>query len=676
MPNLLDNLISQQDIAELAAAENLTLEDEIRIGVLKANKSIDVQACPGSGKTTLIAAKLILLAKKWSFEDRGICVLSHTNVAKDEIIRRLEESKSNDAVKLLNYPHFIGTIQEFVGKYVAFPYLRSKGYNINLVDTESCVKLIHSRISNRTRAYVERRSQYSNVLYDFNLQLVDGKIKIDVPTFPNGSKSLSYRNLRSTKINLLKEGYFFYRDVYAFAEKALATNTTLHSALRKRFPYVFIDEMQDTQKFQDDLLRNIFPLDSKSISVQRFGDPDQAIFQGIGSEEPNESFNGKSVDDMDHVIHKSHRFSNNIASKISNLSFNQIPLQTELKEVHLNERRQLKADGSEFQNVIFVFDNNTVRDVVPRFADVVAQQFEQSYLVSDRFTVKAIGAVGNDITSDTQLKIGHYCPHFSKSKSIAKFKESTLIEAVYYCRNSSNLDWADNYSLLLNSLINLLRSAAVRDQNDAYFNQSSLKDHLSESGDWSQLRRIIQYWLNPMYELNSQSWDKMTQDLITILNIQHIPNLKHEYLAFGLPETDIPAGSDRDEDNRLEALTENAIQHPSGFKVDLSTIHGVKGETHDATLILETKNYCFDLGEMLSYVTKEYPNDANPNSSIREKPRSRRPNMQFMRQFYVGMSRPKHLLGLAIHTDRISEEQRKTLVAAGWVIENLIKPES
>ncbi|MEQ1238673.1 hypothetical protein ABLT65_21110 [Acinetobacter pittii] len=37
---------------------------------------IDVQACPGGGKTTLIAAKLILLAKKWNSPYKGICVIS------------------------------------------------------------------------------------------------------------------------------------------------------------------------------------------------------------------------------------------------------------------------------------------------------------------------------------------------------------------------------------------------------------------------------------------------------------------------------------------------------------------------------------------------------------------------------------------------------------------------
>lgn len=49
-------------------------------------KSSDVAACPGSGKTTVLLAKLKLLAERMPLPDgAGVCVLSHTNVAVNEI---------------------------------------------------------------------------------------------------------------------------------------------------------------------------------------------------------------------------------------------------------------------------------------------------------------------------------------------------------------------------------------------------------------------------------------------------------------------------------------------------------------------------------------------------------------------------------------------------------------
>ena len=56
-----------------------------RQAVLRSMETIDVAACPGSGKTTLLVAKLAILEEAWPFRTRGTCVLSHTNVARNEV---------------------------------------------------------------------------------------------------------------------------------------------------------------------------------------------------------------------------------------------------------------------------------------------------------------------------------------------------------------------------------------------------------------------------------------------------------------------------------------------------------------------------------------------------------------------------------------------------------------
>ncbi len=75
---------------------------------------------------------------------------------------------------------------------------------------------------------------------------------------------------------------------------------------------------------------------------------------------------------------------------------------------------------------------------------------------------------------------------------------------------------------------------------------------------------------------------------------------------------------------------------------------------------------------MLPYLTGELPNEEHPNASLPDKPNSLRafkPNKVFMRQFYVAMSRPKHLLCLALHSDRISSEQIQLLQQRGWQVD-------
>ena len=100
--------IEAEDLGQLSdLCPDLQFEDDERRKVLLVAGSKDVQAAPGSGKTTLLAAKLLLMSQKWPHGNRGVCVLSHTNVARDEIAKILGTTTVGS--HLLGYPHFVGT---------------------------------------------------------------------------------------------------------------------------------------------------------------------------------------------------------------------------------------------------------------------------------------------------------------------------------------------------------------------------------------------------------------------------------------------------------------------------------------------------------------------------------------------------------------------------------------
>ena len=92
--------------------------NEERREFLRCMESRDVVACPGSGKTTALLAKLLILSAQMPFSDgRGLCVLTHTNVAIDQI--KLKAGASAEA--LFRHPNFFGTIQEFTNRFLAIP---------------------------------------------------------------------------------------------------------------------------------------------------------------------------------------------------------------------------------------------------------------------------------------------------------------------------------------------------------------------------------------------------------------------------------------------------------------------------------------------------------------------------------------------------------------------------
>jgi len=90
---------------------------------------------------------------------------------------------------------------------------------------------------------------------------------------------------------------------------------------------------------------------------------------------------------------------------------------------------------------------------------------------------------------------------------------------------------------------------------------------------------------------------------------------------------------------------------------EVATIHAVKGETHAATLVLETKNYDFDIGALIEHILSE--NIAKPKG-VRKK--------GFMKMLYVAFSRPEHLLCIAMDKSRFPEHHINKPDYAGWNI--------
>ena len=666
---MLNGLINREDISQLSRSEGLSFDDE-RIKILEAMQSIDVQACPGSGKTTLIAAKLMLLAKKWPFSAQGICVLSHTNVAKDEIVERLKRSKTPEVQRLLSYPHFIGTIQEFTNRFLALPFIHSKGISEVHVDNDEYVTMVRKLLDGGRFAWIkgtlnglgndEKQENFLRETYRLTSEDVNISKK---PRAWSKEPSLSKAKncLDDLKKLLDDRGHFLFRDMYSQANKICQQNPILCKSLAKRFPLVLIDEMQDTQKFQDELLCQVFPLNSPDVVVQRFGDPDQAIFNGTGKEETNVSFNGKQANDMSFVVYKSHRFDNLLASIIKPLSANQITLSSEISDDKQAGRLQACSQKDGFQHCVIIFDNNTRDGVIKSFGDIVSEQFRDEYKSSEHFTVKALGAVGNEIDPEdqNQLKIGHYCSNYDKGKAKNTFMAKSLIEIVRYAQRNTTMDFHQYYKLLLGGIIKWLSLSEKVDDNGRTFNYSTIKDFLVEKGKWNLFRKIIHYLLTHDAKITPAQWEKICAKLKSMFDFGNVNEAAEQYMSYSetMQCKENFGGADS---GNMVYLQENKLKHPDGFNIQLSTIHGVKGETHDATLIMETKYYSFDVSELLNHLS------GSDNSRITKKKKRR-----FARQLYVAASRPRYLLCIALHSAHISRSQKVALTSMGWKIVTL-----
>ena len=338
--------------------------DQERKEAIKALGHFDVQACPGSGKTTLVVAKLAILAKKWPYPTRGICVISHTNVARKEIQDRLGRTEIGQ--KLLSYPHFIGTIHGFVNQFVALPWIRSKGWPISVVDTDITLnkrwsKLRYTTRNSRQLTQMQERALESQELGSPQPIRSGGGVL--------GESSDMGKDLRAAITDSYEEGYFTYDEMFLFAEEFLGLWPELPETINHRFPALFVDEAQDCSESQNSIVSKLFPASPALLIRQRFGDGNQAIFNSTYSTTAavTEPFPDVSHTKTVSNSHRLHPSITKLADPLGLIPYNM----TGIGEA---------ANEAPSKHSVFIFEDNSIEKVLPAYADLVLDQFSESQL--------------------------------------------------------------------------------------------------------------------------------------------------------------------------------------------------------------------------------------------------------------------------------------------------------
>lgn len=621
----IDALLEEVNTASMVEVLNL---DEARRAAIREHHH--VHACPGAGKTTLIGLKLVLLARKWRWRHRGLCVLTHTNVAKNEILERVGTDAA--ARSLLNYPHFIGTIQDFVQTFLALPACRSKGYPIRQIDDSITAAYMHRRLTIGTRTYLENKNASTSGL---RLKWAQDQLSVDVPGSP-GAHTPSYQNMVAVKNQALENGYFFFSEMYSLARELIAANPSVIGALRERFPLVLIDEMQDTLRFQDELINHLFG-DTAECTLQKIGDPDQAIFDGMAGEPPNETFNAAL---NLAPIPDSGRFTATIADKFCGLSTRRIALTG-------SRLASVNAPACTF----ILYGNDTIGSVLDQFGAILAGLPD-----AERRIVKAVGGRAEG----GALSIQSYWQAFDRNQASQGMAPATFCECVRRAMDLKEGPVHAHFQHLRQGLVELLRlgdkTVIGRSGGAVPITRANLRRYFA-SVDKTSLINTLMADLVLRSALTAAEWADIAQVLCDICDVDIGNFAIAEYLAYADRAPELLDAS---------ALPGNVYLTPSGIPLEVSTIHGVKGETHDATLVLETKfGALFDVREMLPFMINPAlerpafdPAHASTHASIRA---------SFMKKMYVATTRARQLVCIAMHRDRISQQDRTTLTdQKGW----------
>jgi ATP-dependent exoDNAse (exonuclease V) beta subunit len=190
-----------------------------------------------------------------------------------------------------------------------------------------------------------------------------------------------------------------------------------------------------------------------------------------------------------------------------------------------------------------------------------------------------------------------------------------------------------------------------------YFTPQSLTRWLKDEGRYERFRRVITRWfMSPIR--SEEDWEREIDELRAVLNIDE---LSSETAAFTEFDPSAAVGDDSEDSKPNCYICEN------GRVIEVGTIHSVKGETHDATLLLETKfRSRSDCKEMLPFMIDGSLDRPDYDPSSPQKKHS--VLSQFMRKMYVACTRPRNLLCIAMHKKHVTGAQLEVLKANSWDI--------
>lgn len=575
-------------------------EDE-RLDILtNFHESFQVQACPWSWKTTLLVAKLMLLAQTIDFSQESVCVLTHTNVAVEEIRKKIDKCNKlwyekfiNNVNKLFSYPNFIWTTQSFLDRYLWIPWYIKKYW--------------------RKPVFIWDEFIDTNFLWvNYNILTND----LEVPSNKNylTRKAETKRKVLYVKrnIQIIIERKLSYKEIDYFSDYYLENTSSIKKLLQKRFNYVFLDEIQDTNSLHIDILNKLFEWGNNVI--QWFWDYNQEILEDW---EKNDftvfwTWEIKNIDN-------SMRLSSIIANKVKNVCI-------EPQNLQWIERIDIPI-------YFIIFDEDRILDVIPEYERII-KLHSYEWIQREDLLFKAVWWVKKD-ENQSNLYIWKYWEKFNNWK-IKKSKVNLFSYFQKIDNKEFEKEWYRKYkNTIIDWIIHVFnqKENQIKQENWKWFSKVTLIKYLTEKDLISEFNLNIYKWANNIIN-DALDWNKVKEYILWLdINWKHVKDssfLNND--IFWTPE-------------EISELSSNNIYCENSQEIIFSTIHNVKWETHTWTLLLDTDFHEQNNGKII-----EFWNNVRSKKSLRVR------NKKWLKMNYVWLTRATHLLCVAIKKDNLKCE--------------------
>lgn len=653
-----DVLISKAE--KILLPQGCTFDKERRDFITRFD-TCDVLAVPGSGKTTALQAKLFCIEDNLPLiEGGGILVLSHTNNAVNEIKKNLAAECS----LIFKSPNFIGTVQDFIDKFLAIPCYESLfKYKITIIDATAYNQCVSQYVRTHFSSPVQFLSHRNYAIEEVHfIMRENGEIDIEIPTIPYVKKwknentvDQKHKQIKSyfirMKKNILEKGILHFDDCYFLAEYYMQHYPFIIQLLRMRFRYVFIDETQDLKRYQLDILDKIFHCDK--CVIQRIGDKNQTIFRNPRKNDPDDWSTRNEV-----TILNSFRLTNSIARVVNPFTVDKAKdSKGEARFVVIGKRELSMGDIPPY---LLIFDNNTVDSLLPCFNDLIQYYNLRNTSEGKKYGFYAIGWNIKEDDNSTKLRLKDIIPICDNYSQLGReVYESCQDFLLYGCRTVSMFECK---RVINRIIVYLLRKIGIADSNGRHLTITQIKAILASSiGNRLDLfnlfihRASVLLYYNNVDDCHDLIFSFMKSDFAS-------------WFGYNSQSEEIRKFFEKQTVDKIE------VEHDFEY-IKIGSAHSVKGQTHCGTLYIETSYAGYEsehLFKIKKKTTKRKPAVMYPNPLFQEEAEYKQnTSKSAMRMMYVGFSRPTHLLCYAVFKENWSEERLLRMQQLGWRVLDL-----
>ena len=233
-------------------------------------ESFILDAGAGSGKTWSLVESIKYVieqqGKEYSRNNQKIVCITYTNIAKNEIIDRIE---NNELV-------MVSTIHDFLWSCIS-------QFKIEL--KEKLIEIIDEKIS-KVQIDLDKAKNKTTKTYQKNLEKKE-KLESSKVELQSTNKTMKYKNYFSYRNNIVS-----HDEVIELSQKLFSSYSVIKKLIVDTYPIIFIDEYQDT--FPSVIKILLDDLNSDNLLLGFYGDKMQKIYdKGIG--EISSEYNLKSI---------------------------------------------------------------------------------------------------------------------------------------------------------------------------------------------------------------------------------------------------------------------------------------------------------------------------------------------------------------------------------------------